>query len=99
MAGCGPGLPGSQPRLNSQPAGHCASVEGTTDTATEEGQREVPALKGDGEDEGREQPQQEKIVQPEIFNYGKKINKKKMHKFCILNETEGGVTWLKQVVV
>lgn len=63
MAGCGPGLPGSQPRLNSQPAGHCASAEGRqTDTAMEEGQQKAPAMRGDGEDEGRAQLQQEKIA-------------------------------------
>lgn len=40
MAGCGPGLPGSLPRLNSQPAGQFASAVGRQTPPQRKGKRE-----------------------------------------------------------
>lgn len=67
MAGCSPGLPSSQPRLNSQPAGHSVSVVGRQTLPRRKGI--ALAKKLDGEEKRRASLQQEEIVQLEILNY------------------------------
>lgn len=82
MAGCGPGLPSSQPRLNSPPAGHCVSAVGRQkrhggraskspgDERRHGGEREGATATG------------ENTVQKFLIIVRKK--KLKVHRFCVL---------------